>query len=288
LKFYNAFIQKPTSFLKMKKLIKSVVFFSILLVGCSLEKNEPSPTKNPTYFPANSGQYWIYEVTSDDTPINRDSLYVFGEEQINKKTYHKLKSRRPSVGFYSSALNNNSIREESGKLMLTGSFSIPGFENLLDLDLRLDDFIIFDKNASNDQQMSMISGEAQQNLGDIPLIITCVVKSNALNSLPSFTAANGKVYNNVIPMKLTFKLDIKATIGPPLSPIPIPITVAVLDAQDVAVSTSYYVEDIGVVQTETNLQYQLNSLILTLLTELPIPASGSTSSLEKLVFYFKP
>lgn len=263
---------------------------AIMIAGCSSDDNgQPTPPSTSTYFPTNSNQYWVYEVTSEEAPTSRDSLYILGEEQINNKTYHRVKAREPFFGFYSSALNNNAIREESGKLMVTGSFSIPGFEELIDLDLSLNDFIIFDENASNNQQLSMISGETQQNLGDIPMQITYVLRTNALNTIPSFTAANGQVYTNVKPMKVTLRLDIRATLGPPLSPLPIPITVAVLDAQDVAFSTSYYVENIGVVQTETNLQYQLSQLILTFLPdELPIPPSGSSSSLEKLVDYFQP
>lgn len=274
-------------------MLKKILFgatMGLLFMGCSSDDNgQPAPPNTTTYFPTNAQQYWVYEVTSEEAPSSRDSLYILGQEQINNKNYHRLKAREPFFGFYSSSLNNNAIREESGKLMVTGSFALPGFEDLIDLDLSLNDLIIFDQNASNNQQLSMISGETQQNIGDIPVKVTYVLRTNALNTIPSFTAANGQVYTNVKPMKVTLRLDVRATLGPPINPLPIPINVAVLDAQDVAISTSYWVENIGVVQTETNLQYQVSDLILTFFPEgLPIPSSGSSTSLEKLVDYYQP
>ena len=75
-----------------------------------------------------------------------------------------------------------------------------------------------------------------------------------------------------------------------ISPFPMPLTFTILEAQDVAVSTSYYVENIGVVQTDTNIQYQLNTSVISQLPGggLPIPPSGNIMSGEKLVNYFQP
>ena len=273
----------------MKKHLQLLAALSFIIVSCSSDNDNttPPPTNSSNFFPISSEQFWVYEVSAEDTPTTRDSLYVLGEEQFNNKTYHRLKAREPFFGFYSSAMNNNLVRNESGKLMVTGNFSLAGLEDLFDLDLSLNDFIIFDENASNNQQLSAITGETQQNLEDIPVTISYTLRTNALNTIPSFTASNGQVYTDVKPMTVTLRMSVNLTIGPPLSPIP--LNLAILQTQDVAISTSYYVNNIGVVQTDTHLQYQLNTSILSLLPiELPIPPSGSSSSNEKLVNYFQP
>ena len=54
-----------------------------------------------------------------------------------------------------------------------------------------------------------------------------------------------------------------------------PLTVALLDSQDVIVSTHYYAEGIGMVYSKTDVNFQLNDFSQFGI-ELPIPQSGSS------------
>jgi hypothetical protein len=137
--------------------------------------------------------------------------------------------------------------------------------------------VVFDENANNNQQLSVVPGEFTQDLEGLPLTITYSLRSFAQNEISNFAATNGQTYAMVKPMKTVLRIKVTTT----FFGLPFPI----IEEQDLVSSLSYFVEEIGVVQTDTNYEYQINPLISTVLgdQELPFPESGSSVVTEKLV-----
>lgn len=263
--------------MKLTKFILAFVFlFSI--VSCS---NDDGNGNNNSSFqiPLTNGSFWTYNV-ENETENTRDSLYISNDTVINSKTYKKFKTRNnTATGFYSSSLRNNGVRFSDGKLLMSGDLSLAGGADLgLDFDLTLDDFIIFNRNASSGQLLSTKSGTIVQDFDGTPVTINYSLKSFGGETLASFTSPNGDAYQNV--KSVLIKLNVTVTTVQEVFGFPVVITV--LAPQDVIVSTQYIASGIGVVHANTDTSYTLNS---TIADQFGIPASGSQNQKEFLDDY---
>lgn len=268
--------------MKIKTLLLATI--TLAMTSCSSDDNNntPNPDGENSYLPLTDDNFWVYEVSSIDG-IQRDSIYVNGDKTINGQNYKEMKAREPFMGFYAGAVHNNGVREANGKLFLSGSLSAAGLEDFIDLDLTLNDFVVFDETANNNQQLSIVSGEFSQDFEGFPVTITYSLRSFAQNEITNFSASNGQTYASVKPMKTV--LRIKVTTSIELIPGFPPVNFDVLSEQDLISSMSYFAQEIGVVQTETNYQYQINPLLSSVpgFGDLPFPESGSSITTEKLV-----
>lgn len=265
----------------MKKVhfIIGLVLVSTLL-SCSNDDTSGPDNSSNFSTPLTVGSYWTYDVEGQ-AGITRDSLFIDSETTINSNSYKVFKTRDDiATGFYSSALRNNSVRESDGKLLLTGDLAISGSETLpFDLNLTLNDFVIFNKNATNNQVLntSPINGTINETINGYPLTINYSLQSYGGETLSTF-ATNGITYSNVKSTKLKLNISITTVI----TVLGTPQTITALTAQDVLVSTQYLADGIGVVYTNTVTSYNLNSFIA---DELGIPASDSQTQEEFLDTY---
>lgn len=252
----------------MKKILFAII--SLSLVSCAVEglestiddnTNNPNNPNNSTTFtdalPLNTGNYWTYDVVG--LANTRDSLYIFGNETVGAHTYKKFKNRNNiATGFYCSSLNNNNVRKDAGKLLLTGNLSVlQGITFPTGLDLNVTDFIIFKESATNGEILSEKTGTFQQTISSLPITIEYRLRSIGGESFASYTSPNSDVYPNVKSTKIIMSLKITST----QTIAGFPITVNILPQQDVVVSTQYLSKNIGVVYTKTNTNFSLNAAI---------------------------
>lgn len=270
----------------MKKIIFAIL--SLSLVSCAIEGldetigDNSNNTNNSSSFtdalPLNTGNYWTYDVVGPT--ITRDSLYIFGDVTIGANTYKKFKNRNDiATGFYCSSLNNNNVRKEAGKLLLTGNLSLlQGMTLPTGLDLSVTDFIIFKENATNGEILSEKTGTFQQTINTLPVTIEYRLKSIGGESFSSYTSPNNDVYPNVKSTKIVVSLKITST----QTIAGFPITINILPQQDVVVSTQYLSKNIGVVHTKTNTNFTLNA---TIAAQIGLPVTNSQVQEEFLDTY---
>ncbi|MFM7896567.1 hypothetical protein [Flavobacterium sp.] len=229
----------------------------------------------------NNNNYWTYDVDSQGT-LTRDSLYISGDVVFNSKTYKKFQTRDDmATGFYSSSLRNNGVRKVDSRLLLSGDLSLASGQNLpINLDLSLDDFVIFNSNASNNQALnsSPVTGVIQETYNGYPLTISYSLQSYGGESFTTFTSPNGDSFPNVKSTKI--KLNVSVVSEQTVGGFTIPITV--LAPQDLIVSTIYTAEGIGVVYVNTDTTYSINS---TVATQFGIDPSGTQNQKEYLDIY---
>lgn len=262
--------------MKITNFVLAFVFISSFF-SCSSDDNNG----NSFEIPLTNGSFWTYDV-ENEMENTRDSLYISNDTIINSKTYKKFKTKNNiATGFYSSSLRNNGVRFSEGKLLMSGDLSLAGGADLgLDFDLTLDDFIIFNRNATAGQLLSTKSGIIEENIDGIPITINYSLKSFGGETFSTYTSPNGDVYSNV--KKVIIKLNVTITSTQTIEGVPFPITINVLTPQDVIVSTQYIASGIGVVYTNTDTSYTLNS---TIADQFGIPASGSQNQKEFLDDY---
>jgi len=259
----------------MKKIHFLHVFALIFIFSsCS---NDDSGSSSNFSTPLTIGNYWTYDVV-DEIGTTRDSLYISNDTIIGTNTYKKFKIKNNiATGFYSSALRNNGVRISNGKLLLSGDLSLNSGAILpFDVDLTLSDFVIFNKDASNNQALnsSPKTGEINETFNTFPLTINYSLQSFGGENLATFTLPNGTTYENVKSTKIKLNVSITTVYSG------FPITA--LAAQDVVVSTQYLADGIGVIYTKTITSYNLNAFAA---TELGIPASNSQIQEEFLDTY---
>ncbi|THF47866.1 hypothetical protein E6C50_15640 [Flavobacterium supellecticarium] len=245
----------------------------LLLCSCSSSTEESttgSTPSNSVYFPLSTNNYWTYTVDA-----MRDSLYIANDTLIASTPHKKCKAKDFPVGFYSNSLNKNGIRKSGDEILASGTFDLEAFTGL-PIAISLNNFIIFKENATTGQTLSNVTGTLQQTVQDLPLTIQYKTTSIAGVTFPNYTSPNGDAYTNVKAVNTIINLQV--------STVYFGIPFVVLPSQDVLVSTQYFAKDIGVVHTNTHLQYALSSGIPAGIP-LPIPNSGNQTQQEFLDDY---
>lgn len=272
--------------MKIKHLLLFSVFVATFSACSNNDDNNTNTNSENSFLPLNVDDYWVYDVISEQM-TNEDSIFVASEETLNGLNYSNFGTRDPFYGFYASAIKNNKVRKEGSQMFLTGSLNTAALGDFIDVPIVLNDFIFFNENGTLNQQLDMETGVIEQDLQGTPLNITYTLKSTSLGSLETFNAPNGTVYNNVKTVKVSLQLYVSTTFES--DTLPIPITIAVLEAQDVLISTLYFVENIGVVYASTNYQYELNPSLfgnpLIPVPDLGIPTEASFVVTEHLKSY---
>jgi hypothetical protein len=261
--------------------IKFLLLFAFLtfFLSCSTDSNSGTDSIPQTnYFPLALRNYWKYRVLTNAV-TQTDSLYVSNDTTINTKVYKKFKTRTTPIGFFSNSMNKNAVRIDGLKLLLTGTVGFD-FGAGLPINLSLSDYVIFQENATDNQELGSVSGVINQTVGNYPLVINYTLKTTNIESLPTFSS-NGRVYTNV--KKIKTVLNAKVTTSLTVAGIPFPVVVSILDPQDVVTSYQYYSKNIGNVYTNTTINYRLNALPTGI--TLPLPTTGNQTQEEFLQTY---
>ena len=285
----------------MKTLKQFILIFvaSALVLACSSDdNNDPAPSNPPSnntgnFFPLTVDDYWNYDVAyrdNNDSNNNSDSAdFLFVDTQLGAAYKLGVNTNDIANGAMNAILVNGTLERSESTLMLDGSIAIPfpGFETS---SIDFTDIVLYDLNASNNSELSSVSGTLNQNIelgtDNIPVTINYTVSTRQLNNNSNVTA-NGVSYTSA--SKATFKLNLNvvATIVNPITMQPQDLPI--LSNQDVTVATNYFVEDIGMVKSETAIEYQVNQNTVDLLelfgVDIPFPTSGSATNVQELTDY---
>ena len=236
----------------------SLLFVLAVMSIISSCSNDADDTTAPSNFstPLNVGNFWTYDVKTANV-FTRDSLYISNDTVIASKTYKKCKTKNPIAnGFYSSSLRNNGLRQENGKLYLSGDLTINAAANLpFNVDLSVSDFIIFYKDATNNQPLNVApkTGTINEIVNNYPLVINYSLQTFGGENFATFTSPEGTVYTNVKSIQVRLNVGITTVFSG------FPITA--LTPQDVIVSTQYFADGIGLVYTKTITSYNVNATV---------------------------
>lgn len=261
----------------MKKYSLLLLIALVVMTSCS-SSDDDGNNSGAVFMPLNADSFWVYDVSVDLQPFGRDSLYVNGVTTLNGKTYQKLNTKNTPNGFYTSALNNNNVRKDGDKLLLSGTTGL-ALSDVLPVDIAVSDFVIFKENSSNNAELDAVEGTIEQDLQGFPIKIEYKLTSQFKESLATFTVPGKETYNNVKVIRITANLKVNTTYLVPV--LNSPITIAILNPQDVIVSTHYYAEGVGMIYAKTDVNFQVNDFSQFDI-ELPIPQQGSATIEEFL------
>ncbi|MFD2890619.1 hypothetical protein ACFS5J_01140 [Flavobacterium chuncheonense] len=252
-----------------------------LLFSCSSSDDSNNGSNNnstPFALSLEIGNYWNYDVTDSSGNTFRDSLFISKDTLINGINYKKFETDGIPAGFYSSTLNNNGVRKDGNKLLITGDFSVNAGTGVpVNLDLSVVDFVIFDADASNNQMLNSQpqTGNIQQTVQGVLLDIDYELNTYGGETLATYDV-NGITYSNV----KTSKVKVTMTIGASYQGVQ--ISNNILTNNEVLVATQYVAENIGVIYNDTQINVNLNAQIATL---MGTPQNTSQQQNEKLDTY---
>lgn len=260
------------------------LLFGITLVGCSSDDNSDNNNIGGdanNYLPQQQGNYWVYDVNSEEFS-GRDSLYVSGTTTSQGDTYYTYETYEAPFGFYSGLMTSGQSRSSESKIFMNGMVGLGDlFGEGLDFDIELDDFVIFDGNASQGQVLDSESGSFTIPYSpEVDLEVEYTLFSKAGQNYSNYTLVNGDYYDDVKSTTLAISAKITANIvvsGFPFSAI-------ILETQEILNSTQYYASSVGVIAVNTNFQYQLNEIPLPGY-ELPLPQNYQSNTTEVLDDY---
>ncbi|WP_055446050.1 hypothetical protein [Lacinutrix mariniflava] len=280
----------------MKNIAYSILILTIALANSCSSDNNINDTLNPgeietndNYFPSTPNDYWNYNVTNIDnttneTIITQDSLYVVSNSQSTfmLDANNGIPANGPIIGLLSSGTLTNS----NTTLVLDGALELPAeITDLIDFDIALNNFVLYNTEASINTVLASNTNTITQDFNGYPLTITYQLTSTALDFNENLSL-NGVSYSDVVSSKLALNLSIATEINVFGFPIPL----AILDPQDILVSTNYYAVGIGLVQANSNTSYQISPTAINTLAEaeitLPIPSSGSAIVNQEIADYY--
>lgn len=258
----------------MKANIILSLLFVVFLFSCSSDSDNSNSNNDPFSLTLTDGDYWTYDVNGD-TGASRDSLYIANDTVISGKTYKKFKTKDLPTGFYSSSLNNNGVRKDGNKLLLSGTLELGANQGLpSNISISLNDFVIFNPNATEGTTLATFSSSFQQTVGTYPLTVNYTLKSKAGSTYTNYNS-NGEIYGNVKTTIITLDMSVTTVLSG--------FTITVLNNQQVLNSEQFIAENIGVIKTNSSFSYNMDA---TLASQIGIPASASQSQNEIIDTYF--
>lgn len=274
---------------------KSLIILSciFLAMSCS-KKDEPTvPAVNnnvptvgdeivTTFVSTIATQSWTYATTKEiilplptSNTNGTDILTVGNDYFSNGFTYKTMTTSANPTGFYCSMLKDNYIRVDGSSVKMSGKFKFNLGANLLEFPVN--DFVIFKENATTGTNL----GEPATGSIDlaIPNFSTPVKVNYTIKALAGGDSTpiviNSITYNDI--KKIILYISIDAGLNLP----PLGVTqVLQPSTQDVIVSTQYYSKNIGLVKADTQIEYKLNSSIISLIPT--IPANGNQNITDNL------
>lgn len=250
--------------------------FYLLLIGLAIHACSDDDTDLPggntpedidNYFPLVAGNTWNYENVvmspAQDDIVSNETLSVVGSTMGD----FDLETDNPmNAGPVTSALDQGVLRKSGSQLIFTGAlgFAVEGFPNL---EIALNDAAIYDVDASSGTILYADSGSSEETIENVPLTINYEIETVMGANINSYSV-NGMTYNDVITSQIIIRLEIRAA-G----------IFTVLPEQDVIVIDNYFALDIGMVSSETEVEFDFTEV-----GQLPLPIEdfmlSSTQSLE--------
>lgn len=264
----------------MKKITFTLLI--LLIISCSSSDDNQiidSVPETYDYFPLSVDSYWIYENQNSEQENTRDSVYISEIEVINNINYYKFSAMPPVSGFMTSLLSQSSLNSNDDELILNGQFGTPPIEGFPEISIPLVDLIMYDLNESNGTLLSVISGDIEEVIEEIPIKI-----NYEINTIQGETYEDG--YGNFTSSSvLSSMININLSIIAEFEVFGTVLEIPILQPQDVIKTTNYFADGIGMIYSVTLVEYQLEDLSILGIT-LPIPVEDSSSSSQNLDTYF--
>jgi hypothetical protein len=272
----------------MKLRLYTAAFFAVILSACSSDDSSDSPTNTGgstgggsqqttvtgDFFPLAQDNEWNYNVvnTDNDTTDETESTDVLKVESVSGDAYTlNVNNGGVANGTMNSLLTSGELTATETQLTATGSLEFP-IDGVSDLSIDFTDAKFYDTAANLNSTIHNQSGTISETIQTIPLTINYNLSSTQLENLDTYTL-DGVTYTNVTKAKIELDLEVKATVT-----VVIPITLSIIDNQNVLEIISYFADGVGLIYAEADTQFQMNQTTISQLEAAGIDLTGIPTS----------
>ncbi|MAN26565.1 MULTISPECIES: hypothetical protein [Mesonia] len=272
------------------KLPKYLFYFlvSFAIISCSDDDNNDAEETISNHFPLTVGNSWTYnnETTYQDgaSTNSQETLTVESTSEEQGVTYYKLESDASinEKGFFTGILTAGSLIMADNQLIYNGELSVDlsGFGLDLDnLSIPLNNIIVFDAEANSGENLTQINDVITRNVnlpqvGTVPFTIEYNLRTVQNEFLNSYTV-NEEEFQDVLSAGIIVNLEISVS----LSGFQIPI----LQSQDAIQMTNYYADNVGLIKSETSINYDFEELNFPNIPSIPDFSMEETQEIETYI-----
>jgi len=213
-----------------------------------------------SYFGLTPGDTWTYNVFIDDSFSSEDILTVVDPVITDGIEFSDFEASVGNTGFMTNVISNGLVIEESGVLTYSGVLEFP-LDDTNVITIEVNDAIVYDPSQGTGTVLSEISQSMEQNVMGFQLTINTIITTQQLDNDQTDVIVEDFVFENVIKSNLIVNAEITTTLAG------IPVTI--MAPQDVYNVTNHYAQDIGLVASWVDFQYELEDLGV----DLPFPQS---------------
>ena len=284
------------------RFIMQILFVSLLITSCSSDDSNGDNNNNNEpitgdYFPSAATNIWTYDVdnTSSTNPelnFTDESDFVTIETSNGNIFTVEVNNGGMPYGIMNGLMSNGTLSRGESTLSFSGNIELPEeFEDFSDETIVLQNFVLYDLNASNNSEMDEVSDTIVENLDlngtIVPVTVEYSVKSEKINTMNSMSV-NGETYSNVIHTRLTLNMNIFASID--ILGGNNPLDYDIIDDQNILVIDNYFSQDVGLIRSQAVQAYQVEQQFLDILALIPnnnldIPESLNIVNVQDLDDY---
>ena len=274
--------------------MKKFRLFFLLILVTTLVSCSSDDSSNDTeevvsnHFPLTVGNSWTYnnETTYQDgaSTNSQETLTVESTSEEQGVTYYKLESDASinEKGFFTGILTAGSLIMADNQLIYNGELSVDlsGFGLDLDnLSIPLNNIIVFDAEANSGENLTQINDVITRNVnlpqvGTVPFTIEYNLRTVQNEFLNSYTV-NEEEFQDVLSAGIIVNLEISVS----LSGFQIPI----LQSQDAIQMTNYYADNVGLIKSETSINYDFEELNFPNIPSIPDFSMEETQEIETYI-----
>ena len=213
---------------------------------------------NKDYFPLmvdNSWDYTSVTSTDGDSQNNEQTLTLTDEEMINDTLFFDASSGNNLNLTTTGILSSGRLFKKEGKLQLKGQFS--DFLNALpagiSLPVNTNIIPVYDKNADLEAELFAESGSFSQDFNGLEINVEFTLSSQNTGTSNTMEV-NGTTYNDVLSSSIKLNMQITAM------PSGLPVTVPLLEQQDVLTATHHFANETGMIKSEVTTSFNFEDL----------------------------
>lgn len=272
------------------KLPKCLFYFLITfaIISCSDDDNVDSEESISNHFPLTVGNSWTYnnKTTYQDgtSTTAEETLTVESTFEEQGVTYYNLESDASSIneeGFFTGILTTGNLIMADNQLIYNGELTVDVSNFGLDLEnlsIPLNNIIIFDAEANSGDLLTEADNvisqsiDFQENL--VPFTIVYSLHTVQNDFLNSYTV-NEEEFQDVLSAGIVVNLEIM--VGET------PFIFTILESQDAIQINNYYADNVGLIKSETSINYDFEELPFPNIPSIPDFSMEETQEINRFV-----
>ncbi len=274
--------------------MKKFRLFFLLILVTTLVSCSSDDSSNDTeevvsnHFPLTVGNSWTYnnETAYEDGTFDnsQETISVASSNEAQGVTYYSLTSNLPPLqqGFVTGILTNGELTAADNQLIYNGELSINlsemGIPDAESFTLPLVNVIMFDADANTGNTLTAdLDKSFTQTIpiqgNDITFTFDYDLETFQRDFLESYTAGE-MIFDDVFSADVIITIEINASLPGTV------ITIPVLDRQEAVQITNFYADNVGLIYSETAVNYNFEAINLPTVPEIPDYSVNYSQTIE--------